>query len=72
MVVALYDCQPDRKDELGFKEGERIVVTRKINHDWWVSSKHTTLDNTSSRPYCTLLHYLLCYNTSELFIHSNL
>jgi Arf-GAP/SH3 domain/ANK repeat/PH domain-containing protein len=35
VVVALYDCQPDRKDELGFKEGERIVVTRKINNDWW-------------------------------------
>ena len=49
MVVALYDCQPDRKDELGFKEGERIVVTRKINNDWWVSSKpHLTKLHTAS------------------------
>lgn len=35
VVVAQFDCLPDRKDELGFNEGERIVVTRKLNSDWW-------------------------------------
>lgn len=37
VVKALYDCDPDQPDELGFKEGEKIVVTKKINKDWWVS-----------------------------------
>ncbi len=36
-MVALFDCEPDHKDELGFKEGEKIVVTKKLNKDWWVS-----------------------------------
>ena len=38
VVIALFDCEPDRRDELGFREGERIVVVRKINSDWWVRS----------------------------------
>ncbi len=37
MVEALYDCEADHNDELGFKEGEKIVVTKKMNRDWWVS-----------------------------------
>ena len=37
LVEALYDCNPDHKDELGFSEGERIMVTKKLNRDWWVS-----------------------------------
>lgn len=37
MVEALYDCDPDHPDELGFKEGEKIVVTKKMSKDWWVS-----------------------------------
>ena len=40
VVVALYDCDPDHKDELGFREGDRIVVTKKLNKDWWVSPWH--------------------------------
>ena len=38
-VEALYDCDPDRSDELMFKEGERIIVMAKLNNDWWVSSR---------------------------------
>ena len=38
VVEAQFDCLPDRKDELGFREGERIVVTKKLNADWWVRS----------------------------------
>lgn len=34
-VTALYDCDPDQPDELGFKEGETIVVTKKLSKDWW-------------------------------------
>ena len=37
VVEALYDCDPDHKDELGFREGDKIVVTKKLNKDWWVS-----------------------------------
>lgn len=37
VVEALYDCDPDHVDELGFKEGDKIVVTKKLNKDWWVS-----------------------------------
>ena len=37
LVEALYDCNPDHKDELGFSEGERLIVTKKLNRDWWVS-----------------------------------
>jgi 3-hydroxymyristoyl/3-hydroxydecanoyl-(acyl carrier protein) dehydratase len=39
-VTALYDCEPDQSDELGFKEGDRIVVTKKLSRDWWVSEGH--------------------------------
>ena len=39
VVEALYDCDPDHEDELGFKEGDKIVVTKKLNRDWWVSNK---------------------------------
>jgi hypothetical protein len=35
MVEALFNCYPDRPDELGFQEGERIIVTLKLNKDWW-------------------------------------
>ncbi len=38
LVRAIYDCRPDRVDELGFGEGDRIIVTAKLNDDWWVSS----------------------------------
>lgn len=38
MVETLYDCEADHTDELGFKEGERIVITKKMSKDWWVSS----------------------------------
>lgn len=38
IVTALYDCDPDHPDELGFKEGEKLVVTRKMSKDWWVSA----------------------------------
>lgn len=37
VVVAQYDCNPDHRDELGFSEGENLVVTKKLNKDWWVS-----------------------------------
>ena len=42
VVEALYDCDPDHQDELGFKEGDRIVVTKKLNKDWWVSHDQPT------------------------------
>lgn len=35
LAEALYDCNPDHKDELGFSEGERLIVTKKLNRDWW-------------------------------------
>lgn len=35
LVKALYDCNPDRNDELGFKEGDKLVITAKLNDDWW-------------------------------------
>ena len=38
LVKALYHCHPDRVDELGFSEGDTIVVTAKLNEDWWVRS----------------------------------
>ena len=38
IVEAEYDCDPDHRDELGFKEGERIVVTERLNRDWLVGS----------------------------------
>ena len=38
IVEAEYDCDPDHRDELGFKEGERIVVTERLNKDWMVGS----------------------------------
>jgi len=34
IVEAEYDCDPDHRDELGFTEGEIIVVTEKLNKDW--------------------------------------
>lgn len=37
-MEAQFDCDPDHPDELGFKEGEKIVVTKKLNKDWWVSA----------------------------------
>ncbi len=42
MVTALYDCDPDQRDELGFKEGEKIVVTKKLSKDWWVSGENSS------------------------------
>lgn len=42
IVEALFQCNPDREDELGFNEGDRIVVTAKLNSDWWVSSNTYT------------------------------
>jgi len=39
MVEALYDCEADHPDELGFKEGEHIIVTKMMNKDWWVSGE---------------------------------
>ena len=56
VVVALYDCDPDQKDELGFKEGQRIVVTAKTSKEWWVSmaSLSDSLDRTL---VCTVLIY---------------
>ena len=38
VVEALYDCVPDHRDELGFREGEKVVITKKLNRDWWVRS----------------------------------
>lgn len=35
VVEALYDCVPDHRDELGFREGEKVVITKKLNRDWW-------------------------------------
>ncbi len=37
LVEGVYDCTPDHRDELSFKEGEIIVVTKKVSKDWWVS-----------------------------------
>lgn len=37
MVTAQFDCDPDQLDELGFKEGDKIVVIKKLSKDWWVS-----------------------------------
>ncbi len=37
LVEAVYDCSPDHRDELEFKEGEMIIVTKKVSKDWWVS-----------------------------------
>lgn len=58
VVVAHYDCLPDRKDELGFREGERIVVTRKINSDWWVRSIPSYLH---SIPHQSQFHSIYIY-----------
>lgn len=35
VVIAQYDCDPDHQDELGFREGDRLVVVKKLNQDWW-------------------------------------
>lgn len=45
IVVAEYDCDPDHRDELGFKEGERIVVTERLNKDWLVRTTCRTLSS---------------------------
>ena len=37
VVVAQYDCDPDHPDELGFMEGDKLVVVKRLNQDWWVS-----------------------------------
>lgn len=42
VVEALYDCNPDHRDELGFQDGERLIVTKKLNRDWWVSMQGET------------------------------
>ncbi|XP_011402926.1 PREDICTED: arf-GAP with SH3 domain, ANK repeat and PH domain-containing protein 2-like [Amphimedon queenslandica] len=38
VVEAIYNCVPDRPDELAFSEGDKIVVVTKLNKDWWVSA----------------------------------
>ena len=35
VVVAQYDCDPDHPDELGFMEGDKLVVVKRLNQDWW-------------------------------------
>ena len=45
IVVAEYDCDPGHRDELGFKEGERIVVTERLNKDWLVRTTCRTLSS---------------------------
>ncbi|XP_064381820.1 arf-GAP with SH3 domain, ANK repeat and PH domain-containing protein 1-like isoform X2 [Halichondria panicea] len=35
LVEAVFDCSPDHRDELEFKEGEMIIVTKKVSKDWW-------------------------------------
>ena len=47
VVVALYDCDPDQRDELGFKEGQRIIVTAKTSKEWWVSKPSSPSPNES-------------------------
>ena len=55
VVTALYDCEPDQQDELGFKEGEKIVVTKKLSKDWWVSGYPP------NRLLCERLEVMLCF-----------
>ena len=38
VVVAQFDCDPDHPDELGFMEGDKLVVVKRLNQDWWVSA----------------------------------
>ena len=58
VVEAMYDCDPDHEDELGFKEGDKIVVTKKLNKDWWVSFSLWVTKGS------LLLHYNLIIETS--------
>ena len=34
-VVAIYDYQKDKEDELSFAEGSNIYVIRKNDDGWW-------------------------------------
>lgn len=35
-VIALYDYQAQRSDELSLKRGDRITVLFKDNDNWWM------------------------------------
>jgi len=35
VVKALYDFAPLQSGDLGFKAGDKIIVTNSIDHDWW-------------------------------------
>ena len=63
IVVAEYDCVPDHRDELGFKEGERIVVTERLNKDWLVGP-------TTCRKRSSLL--VECHNQRNPFYHCSI
>ena len=34
-MLAIYDYQKDKDDELSFNEGQLIYVTRKNDDGWW-------------------------------------
>lgn len=53
VVIAQYDCDPDHPDELGFMEGDKLVVVKRLNQDWWVSSVRILICHAPFTPYVT-------------------
>ncbi|CAL4195616.1 unnamed protein product [Meganyctiphanes norvegica] len=37
-ATAIYDYEPDKEDELGFLEGDTIILTQQINENWFEGS----------------------------------
>lgn len=35
---ALWNCEADDKDELGFRRGDLIYIYEKPHNDWWIGS----------------------------------
>ena len=40
IAIALYDYTPSHSDELDFKEGDQIIITRKTESDWWMGIRN--------------------------------
>lgn len=61
VVIAQYDCDPDHPDELGFMEGDKLVVVKRLNQDWWVSFFFKVLKKAAHVPNCSRsMSLLIC------------